>query len=336
MPQRHRKLLKTHIQGRTNPECRVDDGGTLHAENEERIPQQNPVNVAGALTAPMPADLIELKETHIWGEESRVTVVRAEQCEALAARHIAHVAVMDATEPYTIVRTNLSGAYLHTCLGGEGRTLLDGRWYAHKSGMTSFAPAHVLHAFHCIPGQRWQVCWVRFMPSSPRSVENAMAPGMTLFDGRALEHAILGLASEMQGAADPGSCAIWVDVIERYVARVVEPWQREPRLVGLWNAVQQDLGRDWTLAEMARLASTSEEHLRRLCQKSLGRSPGKQLAAMRIAQAAHRLATSAEKVEAIARSVGYVNPFAFSNTFKRLTGFRPTDYRARPRDATDG
>jgi len=279
----------------------------------------------------MPAPAIELKETHIWGDDSRLTVVRAEHCDALAARHIAHVAVMDAAPPYTIVRTHLSGAYMHVCLGGEGRTLLDGRWYAHKAGMTSFAPAHVLHAFHCIPGQRWQVCWVRFMPNASRSVENAMAPGMTLFDGRALEHAILGLASEMQGAVDPGSCAMWVEMIERYVERVVEPWQRDPRLVGLWNAVQQDLGRAWTLTEMARLARTSEEHLRRLCQKSLGRSPGKQLVAMRIAQAAHRLATSGETVEVIARSVGYVNPFAFSNTFKHVTGFRPSDYRTRDR-----
>ncbi|RYF79607.1 MAG: AraC family transcriptional regulator [Comamonadaceae bacterium] len=251
----------------------------------------------------------------------------------MAARHISHVAVMDAAQPYAIVRTHLSGAYMHVCLGGEGRTLLDGRWYAHKAGMTSFAPAHVLHAFHCIPGQRWQVCWVRFMPSSPRSADHAMTPAMTQFDGRALEHAILGLAREVQGAGDPGSCAIWVDVIDRYVSRVVEPWQREPRLVSLWNAVQKDLGHDWTLADMARLANTSEEHLRRLCQKNLGRSPGKQLTAMRIAQAAHQLATSHDKVEVIARNVGYVNAFAFSNTFKRLTGFRPSDYRTRPGQA---
>ena len=274
---------------------------------------------------------IELKETHIWGDDSRATVVRAEQCEALAARQIAHVAVMDAAAPYAVVRTHLTGAYMHVCLGGEGRTLLDGRWYVHKAGMTSFAPAHVLHAFHCIAHQRWWVCWVRFMPSSPRSVANAVAPGMTLFDGRALQQAILGLAAEMQGAPDPGNCAIWVDLIERYVTRVIEPWQREPRLLGVWDAVRQELARDWTLADMARLANTSEEHLRRLCQKSLGRSPGKQLAAMRMAEAAHQLTTTTQKVELVARSVGYANPFAFSNTFKRLTGFRPSDYRAKPR-----
>lgn len=277
----------------------------------------------------MVSKAIVLTETHIFGDVSRCTMVRAEHCGALAARHIAHVGVIDAAAPYRIVRTDLSGAYMHVCLGGEGRTLLDGRWYPHKAGMMSFAPVHVLHAFHCVPIKRWQVCWVRFMPSSARSVNGAMTPGMTRFDGHGLEHAILGLAAEMKGAADPGTCSIWIDVIERYVSRVIEPWQREPRLVSVWNTVGYDLSRNWTVAELARLAHTSEEHLRRLCQKSLGRSPGKQLAAMRMAQAAHQLTTSVDKVEVIARNVGYLNPFAFSNTFKRLTGFRPSEYRSK-------
>ena len=271
------------------------------------------------------------QETHVLGDDTVQTVVRAEQCDALAVRHIAHVAVVDAAAPYTIVRTHLSGAFMQVCLSGEGQTLLDGRWYPHKPGNVSFAPAHVLHAFHCVPARRWRLAWVRFRPDSMRSVDGAMAPTMSPFDGQVLEHAILGLAGEMQGAADPGTCAVWVDVIERYVSRILEPLQREPRLLPVWNAVKADLGRNWTLADLASLANTSEEHLRRLCQKNLGRSPGKQLATLRIAHAAHLLATTTDKIEAISHSVGYLNPFAFSNTFKRLTGFRPSDYRSKPR-----
>ncbi|WP_199173191.1 helix-turn-helix transcriptional regulator [Pollutimonas subterranea] len=272
-----------------------------------------------------------LTESHIFGDDTRVVTVRAEHCEPLAARHIAHVAVIDAAAPYTIVRTHLSGGFMQVCLGGEGKTLLDGKWHRHTVGVGSFAPAHVLHAFHCLPGQRWQLCWVRFMPTSPRSLASAMAPGLTRFDGRPLEHAILGLSREMDLGADPGTCAIWVDIIERYVARMIDPWQREPRLNDMWKVVLADIGRTWSLDELARLAHISPEHLRRLCWKNFGRSPGKQLTTMRIAQAAHQLVTTPKKIEAIARDVGYVNPFTFSNTFKRLTGFRPSEYRSRPR-----
>ncbi|MCZ9335890.1 hypothetical protein, partial [Klebsiella pneumoniae] len=73
-------------------------------------------------------------ETHVLGEATVQTVVRAEHCDALAARHIAHVAVVDAAAPYPVVRTHLSGAFMQVCLSGEGQTLLDGRWYPHKPG----------------------------------------------------------------------------------------------------------------------------------------------------------------------------------------------------------
>src|SRR5690606_31412467 len=76
-------------------------------------------------------------ETHIMGDDTRVLTVRAEHCEALAARHIAHVAVVDAASPYTVVRTHLSGAFMQVCLGGEGHTLLDGRWHSHTRGYRS-------------------------------------------------------------------------------------------------------------------------------------------------------------------------------------------------------
>jgi AraC-like DNA-binding protein len=56
-----------------------------------------------------------------------------------------------------------------------------------------------------------------------------------------------------------------------------------------------------------------------------------QLTVLRMQHAAHLLATTEEKIEAIAREVGYQNPFAFSNTFKRMTGLRPSDFRSRKR-----
>jgi transcriptional regulator GlxA family with amidase domain len=125
-----------------------------------------------------------------------------------------------------------------------------------------------------------------------------------------------------------------VDSIERYVDRFVAPWRREQRLVAVWEAVREDLGRPWTQRDLADVARTSGEHLRRLCRASLGRSPMRQLAFLRMQHAAHLLATSDLKIDAIARVVGYANPFAFSTTFKRMTGFRPSHYRASRKDAT--
>lgn len=270
-----------------------------------------------------------LLETHILGPDTLQFVVRSEDCPALANKQIAHVGYGDAAVPLKIVRTHLSGAYLHGTLDGEGRVLLDGRWQTHRPGHTSLAPAHVLHAFRAVPWSRWQYCWVRYMPQSPRSTRSTMAPVITEFDARPLGHAILGLHTEMQQGRDAGSCQLWVEAIERYVDRFVAPWASEERLVTVWRAVQANLSHTWCLEELAELSKTSNEHLRRLCQRSFGRSPMQQLAHLRVQHAAHLLATTGYKVDAIARMVGYVNPFAFSNTFKKMTGFRPSNFRAR-------
>ena len=54
----------------------------------------------------------ELTETRIVGEDTHQIVVHSEMCPALNALNIAHVAVSDAADPYRIVRTKLSGAFL--------------------------------------------------------------------------------------------------------------------------------------------------------------------------------------------------------------------------------
>lgn len=273
----------------------------------------------------------QLPETHILGNDTRQFITRAEDCPALAQRQISHVGVGDAAVPYRIVRTHLSGMYVHASLGGEGRMLVDGRWRPHRAGMISLAPAHVLHAFHAIPSKRWQFCWARYMPASPRSSIGFMAPVVARFDPEPLKNAILGLYHDNRSGGDAGSATLWIDLIEHYVTSVTEPLQREKRLRAVWIAVQADLARAWTVPMLAGIANISGEHLRRLCQHRLGRSPMQQLTYLRIQHAAHRLATSGEKIEEIAHRVGYQNPFAFSNRFKHMTGFRPSHFRMRKR-----
>lgn len=273
----------------------------------------------------------KLSETHIIGDDTIQQIVRAEDCPALAQRQISHVGVGDAAVPYRVVRTNLSGAYLHACLGGEGRMLLDGRWRAHRQGMVTLANAHVLHAFNAILGKRWQYCWVRYMPDSPRSAPGGMTPLVAMFDARPLSHAILGLYHEMQNKADIRSATLWINLIEYYVSLFAHPLRGEERLSALWTRVNEDLGQPWTLEMLAAIAGMSGEHLRRQCQSRLGRSPMQQLTYLRIQHAAHLLATAEMRVEDVAFEVGYQNPFAFSNTFKRITGFRPSRFQTHRR-----
>ena len=58
---------------------------------------------------------------------------------------------------------------------------------------------------------------------------------------------------------------------------------------------------------------------------------GPQVIYLRMQLAAKLLASTDDKIETIAREVGYENPFVFSTTFKKWVGWRPSDYRVKRR-----
>jgi transcriptional regulator GlxA family with amidase domain len=117
------------------------------------------------------------------------------------------------------------------------------------------------------------------------------------------------------------------ELIQGYVERFAQPWQQDDRLWRLWERVSQDVGRDWTLHELAHLAHVSAEHLRRLCRRALGRTPMHHVTWLRMRKAAELLSTTNLKVETVSHEVGYQNPFVFSNTFKKWIGWRPSEHR---------
>jgi transcriptional regulator GlxA family with amidase domain len=97
----------------------------------------------------------------------------------------------------------------------------------------------------------------------------------------------------------------------------------------LWETVARDLAADWKLASLAAECALSAEHLRRLCRRELGRTPMEHVTYMRVQRAQALLATTADKLDAIAPRVGYRSATVFSRAFVRCTGMTPSQYRER-------
>jgi AraC-like DNA-binding protein len=296
---------------------------------------------AGILSGAMPQNHIHLSEHTVSGSGTREWMVRghaddrrewlrsAPVSAALARRGISHVGVADAVHPYEVARPRLSGMFIMACVGGAGEVLLDNRWRKFATGQACLAPPHAPNAYRAITGHRWEFAWVRYVqPPSRRPLVFAAAPLLAAFDGEPLRAAVLGLHYEARDAAAAAVLEQWVGLIETYVRRFTQPWREDDRLHQLWEDVAADLASDWTVGRLAAHAGVSPEQLRRLCLRSLGRSPRQQLTWMRMERAAAMIATTTGKVEAIARAVGYESVFSFSNTFLRLFDCRPSAYRA--------
>ena len=255
-------------------------------------------------------------------------------CPVLAQHHIAHVGLMEAKTPFEVVRHDQSGTYMMACDEGEGHVLVDGNWQQMKAGQACLLPPFVMNSFRCETTKPWKFSWVRYRESGERQpILFSHSPVMAAYDGAPMHSAIQGLRAEAGGLADPGTMQLWVDLIQSYVMRFAEPYQTDDRLGRVWNAVDGKPGAAWTLYELAQLAAMSEEHLRRLCKQQLGRSPMQHVTFLRMHRASYLLATTDDKIETIAREVGYRNPFTFSTTFKKWVGWRPSEYRARGKKA---
>jgi AraC-like DNA-binding protein len=251
-------------------------------------------------------------------------------CQTLNQYQIIHLGIQEAVAPMRIVRTKQTTTYFLACLSGRGRVLIDGRWRICREGFACLLPAHTLNAFEAISGTRWEFCWVCYQrPVEQRPIADAATPVMARFEALPLRSAILGLMYECSGPGQPALIHEWTDLIHAYVLRFAQATDQPDQLRLLWERVAAQLAGEWTLARLAREAGYSNEHLRRLCRRQMGRSPMHQVIYMRMRRAAELLAATEQTIEVIALEVGYHNPFVFSNAFTKWIGWRPSAYRRK-------
>jgi AraC-like DNA-binding protein len=251
-------------------------------------------------------------------------------CQTLNQFQMVHLGIEATRSPTKIVRTKQTTTYFLACIGGKGRVLIDGSWRICQEGYACLLPAHTLNAFEAIPKAPWEFCWVCYQrPVEQRPIANATTPVMARYDPLPLRSAILGLMYECNGPAQPTLMQEWTDLIHAYVLRFAQPSDQPDQLRMLWERVAASLGDEWSLTRLASKAGYSNEHLRRLCRRQLGRSPMHQVTYLRMKRASELLATTEQTIESISHEVGYQNPFVFSNAFTKWIGWRPSEYRRK-------
>jgi AraC-like DNA-binding protein len=280
------------------------------------------------------------QDIEVHGEATRYRVVRSDDsdmrgwmrdepvCPLLAHHHIAHCGIMHAAPPFEVVRADQSGTFMLACLDGEGVVLADGQWKRIRAGHACLLPPFVMNALKCLPEKPWTFAWVRYRESrEARPIVSSLSPVSGLFEVGPLRAAIEGLHGEC--CSENGGLALhhWSELVHHYVVRFAQPHTIDDRMWRVWQRVETDLARPWTLDQLADIGCISGEHLRRLCRKELGRSPMQHLTHLRLQRARHLLSITDDKVEVIARAVGFESVFTFSNTFKKWIGWRPSEFR---------
>jgi AraC-like DNA-binding protein len=269
--------------------------------------------------------LNDLREIHSVGLQTREWVVAGKSVPALAAAGIELCGVSAARPGFTFVRHAWERSQLLLALSPGGCCLVDGAWRNLAAGEGYLTPPGATHAYRCRPGAEWLLAWTILVePEDGARQVTADRPAIVSGDARPLHDAILNLHRETLGAADPLLTRLWADVVVALVARQLAPVRADRRLWRLWEEVDADLGRPWTLGDLARRAGLGGEQLRRLCVRHLGASPKLHLTRLRMRRAAAILGSGGRSVAEVARAVGYDNAFAFSTAFRRHHGVPPS------------
>jgi AraC-like DNA-binding protein len=268
-----------------------------------------------------------LREIHQVGRETREWIVGATTCPALKEHGMLLVGRSQATPGFVFSRIAPDMGQVLACVAGRGEARVDGQWRAVGPGHGYLTPPGVDHAYRAT-GRRWQLAWVIFSDRPGAPSASVRRPTIVRLDPQPLDAAIRELHRESIGPSDLSLMRQWTGLIHRIARRVCEPGDAGGRLVAVWEAVDADLARRWTLNELARLASISGEHFRRICHAEHAMSPMRRVTEMRLQRAAGLLISTPWSIEAVATAVGYANAFAFSTAFKRRHGVPPSSLRS--------
>ncbi len=201
-------------------------------------------------------------------------------------------------------------------------------------------------------GVRYDACTVCLLPEFFVEGEIArdelpgfeeVARGVELADPEALPESLHGVFRRIEAVARAGgpgealhlralateTAAVLVD--HALEARISFDAQGAPSQRGLVRRacalVDETLAQAPTLDELARRLYVGRTRLCEAFRRETGESMGRYVRRRRIEHAQELLATTDTTVEAVGRAVGYRNPGAFAEAFRRETGLLPSVWR---------
>ncbi len=198
-------------------------------------------------------------------------------------------------------------------------------------------------------GRRWEFYWAHFMPPPewllwldwPEAAPDVLK--LRIREQRAWTAVREVCVKMLRRGARAGrhADALAANALEELLVRLdlvrvrATAEEGDERIRKAKDFLAANLGRTVTLGELAAHCGLSPARLSRAFHAATGRPPMRYLEELRMSRAARLLTLAQDKVENIARQVGFANPFYFTLRFKRHTGMSPTAYRAERRSVRE-
>jgi AraC-like DNA-binding protein len=155
-------------------------------------------------------------------------------------------------------------------------------------------------------------------------------------------------AMEREVALDRiGACGILARLADVLAASIIRAWVecacsdstgwiaavQCPKVGKVVAAIHQEPERDWTVPDLAELMGASRSTFADVFTRTVGESPAKYVAKVKMFQARKWIAQDGMRVTIAAERLGYDSEASFSRAFKRIIGQPPGAIRAAHRQA---
>lgn len=156
-------------------------------------------------------------------------------------------------------------------------------------------------------------------------------------------HLLQAMQREVQRAV-AGSEAILARLADALAASMIRAWAlsapadtrgwlaalRCPRVGKVLAAIHREPGARWTVPQLASVMGASRSTFTQAFTRTLGVSPARYVARVRMAQASRWMSEHGLRVSSAGYRLGYESEAAFSRAFKRVTGQAPGQLRHGP------
>lgn len=278
------------------------------------------------------------QERYLISEKTYQEMVDHTRVLALEERGIVQCGIATCREFFSVYRKNQKKHMLLYTVRGRGWLDSEGTRYELEPGSLIIVPAGIENGFG-MEDETWQIAWLFLSEHSDWSnvgdeitYQLTPAPEVMYACIQTLLRSI-NLPIDYGGAVGAHSVAQLELMLNMPQSESLS--RHKLKLRRVFDLVQRQLHKEWSVEQLAALYPCSEAHLFRVTQQQFGRSPMAHLTRMRMEYAARLLRSTEWPIQHIGEIVGYPTSANFSTRFRSWSGMTPREFRRNGRIETD-
>ena len=252
---------------------------------------------------------------------------------------------LSAAPGYGVRRTSQVGQDVLYCLSGTGSVETAGTRLDVQPGQLVWIPNEQPHAHAADRDQPWTLLWFRFDGPSPAAMRLKLfgeaAPRLAIADRAGLIAWFERLFATLRRRDRNLDLRVnqmlgefFVTLDQEHVGS--QPYGASDPLAKAVEVVRAEVGRHWTIGEIAKLTGLSPSQTRRVFQKTFRDSPRRWLIRERLIAAQALMVNAGPPLVQVAEACGFCDVYHFGREFKRMVGQSPAAWRRTELGAAAG